>query len=384
MQNLEALGKEVARQQDEAVEHHRVVERTAAALHWPEPRKAGLRRWWVALALVVMVLSVGATLVVTRERPLVIETPGLASGAWLTAETEQPVAFSGGATLLMQKGSRFKVAQLTPSGAHVSVEHGQVSVSVPHREDTRWTLEVGPFIVKVVGTRFDTGWDVERQTFSLSMHDGAVVVLGPDGQQTQYVAGQAVTRSLKVAVVAVPPPAQSPPETPELEAPSEPEQPNPRAKIAAWKTLAKRGRYVDALAAAQRVGWKKLCATVPAVDLALLGDVARLSGDAALAREAYQQARARFPRSRTADAATFFLGRLAFNADDGVEAARWFERYHAEFPAGAFGAEALGRRIELAKRSGEVQRARQLATQYLAQFPTGPHSRLAKAVLLDH
>ncbi len=362
MKGLESLGREVARQQDEALAEARAVAQASAALEWPAERSL---RWPLLAVAAVLVCVVAALLVVPR--PIAVETAGVAVASWVSAEAEAPVTFSDGATLLVRAGSRFQVEKLHEHGAEVRLERGAVSVSIPHRDDTRWTLAIGPYTVKVVGTRFDTGWEPSSQTFSLVMHDGAVRVVSPDGTTTQYVAGQTVTVSLsppvapdEVDALAEPPPTRAPGP--------------PRAAPASWKSLAQRGQYGDALAAARRAGWAKLGATLPADDLALLGDVGRLGGDVKAARDAYGRTRARFPRSAAADTATFFLGRLAFDERDAAGATKWFERYEAEFPNGPFGAEALGRRVELTKDAV-------LARRYLERYPTGPHSRLAKAVL---
>lgn len=379
MKNLEALGKAVAEENDAAVAEAKLVEQTQARLAWPEEVESSSRRPWVLALAAVVVCGVVAAVVLRTPRSISLETSGVAVNTWVSAQEEQPLAFSDGATVLATKGSRFKVAQLDASGAKVTLERGALSVSVPHRDQTKWTFDVGPFVVHVVGTRFDTGWDPNDESFTLVMHDGAVRVEGPD-VRTQAVAGQRLSFSLKSKPVEVVEPPSPPVEEAAVVVEPEPRVPS-KTPVPAWKVLAQKRQYAEALEAAKAVGWSKLCLSTSMSDVVLLGDVARLSGDAASAHEAYRQARTRFPKSRAADTATFFLGRLAFDARDDATAEKWFVGYRAEFPSGPFAAEALGRRLELAKRSGDAAKMRELAAQYVAQYPSGPHSRLAKSVL---
>lgn len=376
MKGLESLGKEVARRQDEVLAERAVVDQAVSSLRWQD-EAAPSRGRWVALAA-GLVLVLGGGLVAWRAtRPLSLETKDVAVGVWLAPVAEQPLAFSDGATVLMTPGSRFKVSELHPNGARLTIERGRATVSVPHRERTRWAFEVGPFTVHVVGTRFEAGWDPSTETFSLVMQDGAVKVSGPDLDQAQYVAGQTVSRTLTtkpltpavevpvvdVPVVDVPPPSTS----------------SSRPVVAAWRVLFDERQYAQALAAA-KPQWSRWLATSPADDLVLLGDAARLARDGAAASEAYQSVLRRFPGSRAAGTATFLLGRLAFDAHDTSAAMEWFSTYRTRFPKGPLVAEALGRQLELA-RSHDEALARRLAREYLEAYPEGPHSRVAKAVL---
>lgn len=388
MKKLADLGKVVAAQQDEAIEEAQLVARTEAQLAWPDDEPVARRRF-VPLALAAVLLGgvVAAVVAWRSTRPITIETKGVDVDAWVSAVEEQPVAFSDGATVLAAPGARFKVARLDAAGAKVTLERGSLSVSVPHRDRTRWSFDVGPFVVHVVGTRFDTGWDAQREAFTLEMHDGAVRVEGPGLADTRYVAGQKVALSLRAHVEAAPavevPPAPDEPEVTLVEPeplPSATPKPQP---VPAWKRLAQKRQYPEALAAAEALGFPALCSTAPMADLSLLGDVARLARAPAKAKEAYQALRDRFPKSRGADAATFFLGRLAFDAKDDEAAEAWFSQYLGAYPSGVFAAEALGRRLELARRAGATVKARALAKEYLSRYPTGPHSRLATSVLGD-
>ena len=152
-------------------------------------------------------------------------------------------------------------------------------------------------------------------------------------------------------------------------------------KIGDWKSLARAGRYEEALGAAHREGFDALLAQLNAADLALLADAARLSGDNARARSALLTLRRRFAGSDAASLAGFRLGRLAFAAGDYPDAARWFRAYLGESRSGALADEATGRLIEAQARAGDRPRAEASARDYLRRFPGGPYEALARGLL---
>jgi transmembrane sensor len=115
-----------------------------------------------------------------------------------------------------------------------------------------------------------------------------------------------------------------------------------------------------------------------AADLLLLADSARFAGEAGRARQALLAARARGAKGSTA----FLLGKLA--ADSAAapgEAAQWFETYLAEAPAGGLAEQALGRLIEVRRRSGQTAAARAVAAKYLEKYPSGGYAGAARAAL---
>jgi TolA-binding protein len=149
-----------------------------------------------------------------------------------------------------------------------------------------------------------------------------------------------------------------------------------------WRSLADRGLYKEAFAAANVAGFEGICATATVDDLRALGDAARLAGSPASAVQALVRLRERFRASPEAAAAAFFLGRVAQDQrDDPAGAARWFRSYLAEEPSGEFAAEALGRLVEIEDTRGEADAARKVAERYLATYPQGPHAGYARAVL---
>jgi TolA-binding protein len=148
-----------------------------------------------------------------------------------------------------------------------------------------------------------------------------------------------------------------------------------------WKALARAGNYEEALAAADREGFDGLVARLPAADLALLADAARLAGDAGRARNALLTLRRRFPGIDAAHLAAFRLGRLALAEQGYGDAAGWFRAYLAEVPSGALADEATGRLIEAQERAGDRNGARATAEKYLERFPGGPYESLARGML---
>jgi TolA-binding protein len=127
-------------------------------------------------------------------------------------------------------------------------------------------------------------------------------------------------------------------------------------------------------------GFEVECERVPADDLTVLGDAARLSGDAERARMAYAALRRRFPGEVSAARAAFALGRLSFDVDPEA-AARWFDIYLREQPVGPLAHAALDRLFELAVAGRDLERSRDVARRYLEGHPSGPHVRDASRVL---
>jgi hypothetical protein len=346
-------------------------------------------------------------------------------GAWIAApqEAAQPIAFSDGSRLVLAPAGRARVTAVDADGAEISLERGALDVAVVHRPHARWTVRGGPFLVRVIGTRFDLRWDPATEQLDLALREGAVTVSGPVvGDARAVRAGERLTISaprgrLEVGAIdtaatadpapSVPPPAPEAPAAtaaPAREpAPSEPPPPiapTPSAsaphtagsavasaapaseEAPSWRALAQKARYKDALAAAEAEGFDALCAGASARDLRVLGDVARLGGSPPRADQALSALRSRFPGSPEAAAAAFIFGRTAQDRQrDYAAAASWFSRYLAEQPGGEFAAEAAGRLVEAKEKMGDAAGARKAAERYLAAYPDGSHAAYARSVL---
>jgi TolA-binding protein len=151
-----------------------------------------------------------------------------------------------------------------------------------------------------------------------------------------------------------------------------------------WKKLAEEGRYEEAVQAAEAVGFPALCGKLGPADLLRLAEVARFAGRPARAEQALVALRKRYARGRHAAIAAYTLGRTAFDqqAEYG-KAARWFEVYIEEQPAGPLAREALGRLMEARQRAGLKEQARSAAREYLQRYPRGPHADIASRLTAE-
>lgn len=242
---LERLGREVARLEDEALARRpsppisaRLASLRGARVRAAAAAQPGWRSTAWALTAVSVAAAAAALLVVRGKpdgrAPLRFEVAGVSSagepGAWVSASAAQelPVSFSDGTTLRLDRNARARVASVSDRGANVVVERGKVNFDVVPRPLNEWTVTLGPFIVHVTGTRFDASWDPVTEVFALAMQEGSVRVTGAClGQTRTAKKGEALRLSCNdahsavdttrpgTAVVAAPAlPAEAPIETP--------------------------------------------------------------------------------------------------------------------------------------------------------------------------
>jgi TolA-binding protein len=313
---------------------------------------------------------------------------------WVTArDTEQSLRFSDGSSIVAGPHTTTRVMQISADGAELTLERGHVDAHVVHRDASRWQVAAGPFVVHVTGTRFRVNWDPQAERLAVSVSEGRVQVTGGGQPLHELTAGSALELSvsagaeLKRAFEAPAPAAASEPSADNAAADGardEDELIHPR-KAAEHKPdfreLSTAGRYREALAAVQQLGFAAECESLGARDLLTLGSTARLAGRADLASLAYLAARRRFPSSSEAGISAFSLGRLASDAGHATEAIGWFKRYLNEQQNGPLAREAAGRLIELLYQTGSDAQARAAAESYLKRYPTGPHAALAESVL---
>lgn len=413
---LRRLGKAVALHNMRWLKVNQVVE-SAEAL-WARPSHRGLRWRLPALGIATAIFVVGGAvalwLLPRRHEDRgpagappaatfwVRDRPG-SLGQWLVADgaAEMACRFPDGTSVLARPGTRLRVRGDTARPTTVEVERGRIAVSVPHRPDVTWRFEVGPFDLRVTGTRFDASWDPELELFELLMHDGSVETRGPTlGAGRTVVAGQQLRLQVRAASppdagggLTVPlstlPMATVPSFVPGAQADAaEPGSTGNGPSVVPgsanaepasnWRNLAAGGRYAEALAQIEALGFDRVQASAAAANMLLLGDVARLAGRPERARGAYLTMRQRFFTDPSKAQAAFALGLLAF---PGPAAASWFETYLAESPSGPLAREALGRLLEVHHRTGDPTAALEEAERYLAQYPGGPHADLARSVL---
>ncbi len=315
------------------------------------------------------------------------------------ATGEMPVTFSDGSKLRLAPAARLRVAQVAREGARVLVESGTVHVSVVHTSthETRWSVEAGPFEVRVTGTKFDVVYDPASTGLVVQMHEGSVFVrgcglLGDEGRR--LVAGERLRVSCKDKAMSVSAgdvedaeglaPGAATAAATAASAPAASGTPaRPTSTSTSTSTrligLMQRGAHAEALAAAEANGFATTCDALAGPDLLQLADAARYAGRFDRATEALEITRRRFAGSDSAATAAFELGRIAMDIRRELAAAGdHFETYLRERPTGSLAREALGRALEARSRAGDQARAERLAVRYLAAYPDGPHAKLAR------
>ena len=356
MNSLSALGRFVAERQDQLREQSDAAAVARRALFDRPIRRARRWPWMLAAAALSMAL---VALVMFRPWS---EAATTMVGSYQAEGAPQVLHFADGSQLTLKPGATLRVDEMHERGATITLERGSIFASVVSREQTHWSFRAGPYVVEVTGTAFDLNWSAP--TLSIVMHEGSVLVSGPDLEEPQrVVAGeQAVFPKVVPKKKALAP-------TPKKEPP-----PTSKKRAEDWQTRAARGDYHGAYEqVAPRLDAE--LATLDAATLLRLATVARLSGHPDSSRRVYATLRARFPGTPSAAEAAFSLGTIAFDSNP-AEAERWFQLALAEGPG--FAAAARGRLLELAVRRGDAKAA---AADYLRHHPDGPHAALARDVL---
>lgn len=256
-------------------------------------------------------------------------------------------------------------------------------------------------MVAVTGTVFDLRWQASEEILEVEMHDGAVVVSGPlipdelklRAQERLTVNARAQTINIR-RVAAEPEPAAAPlPGADGAESPARQAPPNrlelaraapsgsvARPSVLGLAELLAAGQPAAVLARAETRGIDWCLANASSDDLAALADAARYGRRIALAERALLSTRQRFPGTRKAREATFFLGTNA-EASSPSDAVRWYDQYLKEDGAGTYAREALGRELALLRQLGGNGRARPAAEDYLRKYPTGPYASVARSII---
>ncbi len=369
-------------------------------------RASAQKVFWIGGTCTAMGLAAAFALYVVSQKPTNLtfavgnDDHRGTLGKWVSASEHEllPLSFSDGTKIILQDTAQARVTELQSKGAHVVLERGRLAAAVMHQNGTHWELQAGPFTVFVRGTRFNLNWSPESAKFTLELSEGKVDVTGPglsgfkaiNAGQTLQVSGGPDGWKLGNSALEpgndndrTPSIESTSPDTLEVPAPGS----NPNAKGATasnptWQELATAGNYADSLALARKSGLSKIYASGSVSDLTRLAQVARFAGDADAARGALRGIRERFAGGPESAMATFDLGRLAFDTSGHyLEAAHWFQTYLGEFPHGNLAREALGRLVESLERGGDHLGARKAASDYLLQYPNGPHSGLSRRLL---
>jgi hypothetical protein len=89
------------------------------------------------------------------------------------------LSFSDGSRFSLSHRTRAELAGLDERGARVRLADGRAHVSVVHLPGARWSVEAGPFTVRVVGTVFDVTWSGAEKVLEVALVEGEVKVDGP-------------------------------------------------------------------------------------------------------------------------------------------------------------------------------------------------------------
>jgi TolA-binding protein len=151
-----------------------------------------------------------------------------------------------------------------------------------------------------------------------------------------------------------------------------------------WAEALASGHWDSILEDVERTGLEAALNGASSEDLFALADAARYRRRTDLARDALLAERRRFPNSHRAIDALFLLGRVEESRGNGTaRASAWYDEYLAQAPTGSYAAEALGRKMIVAKESGGAAQARAIAEEYLRRFPKGSYAGTARALLRE-
>jgi hypothetical protein len=372
-------------------------------------RRTALTAAGMAAVVVALLIGVGAFLS-TGPRSLTysVMNGAVVDGDRVVAGAETTVRFSDGSELTLERGAETHIDALDAHGGRVVLDEGTASVAIAKRPSAVWMLSAGPYQVRVTGTRFSLRWSKRERRFEIAMQSGSVVVSGPmvpagmalaAGQRLRTSASgdeltldQASTLGAEgvsprlVGVgssTASEPPTAAPDQdvAPDIAAVAPPVASAtvsaPHASLE-WQKRAAAGEFGAVIAAAEARGLEATLASASLEDLAALADSARYARRNSLAKRVLLAERKRFPASRTARDAAFFLARLA--EDEGGGALEWYDRYLSESPRGTYASQALGRKMLLVHAQQGSDAARPLAAEYLSRYPNGPYAAAAQKI----
>jgi ferric-dicitrate binding protein FerR (iron transport regulator) len=329
-----------------------------------------------------------------------IEGGSVLEGGYLreSGHTGMNVLFSEGSRMVLTPGARSRLRVVDRDSAHVNIERGEASFEVVHKDNRRWLVDAGPFVVTVTGTVFTVSWDPISEELDLRLREGSVLVSGPvSAGEIALRAGQRlvanlakvqtmITEDMPEQATVEPPAASSVPATaPGLGPPAPAHVASTTAKLAGdhqWGRKLARGQWERILAEAGRIGIETTLGEASSDDLVALANAARYRHRFDLARSALLAERRRFPGSPRALEAIFLLGRVEESRDAGVEQAMsWYDEYLARAPTGPLAGEALGRKMTLTDKLKGPARSRSLAEEYLRRFPKGNYAGSARELL---
>ncbi len=387
MDRLESLGRELREELGTPPEPWLDAQRTRVSRALREPPQRRMPRGALLMAAAFLVaIGLGAWAIVPR-----LTAPSV-QDAWLVAEElREPFRFADGSSISLSPGGRGRL-HAREDGVRFDLHAGRATFDVTPKQRRPWLVSAGKNEVRVVGTRFSVLYEA-GDAFEVEVDRGVVSVKVPDrGSSIQLEAGDrfqgrpgriALSHGGAVQTLPSEPLVQSPPATGPVTAGSASAGSSaPAAPSGAdWQASYRQGNYAASLARARELGVNKLIQELPPKGLADLADAARLGGDPELAVRALTALQKRFPSSAEAREGKFLLGRVYALRGEKNAAIGSFESYLATPGAAAYGAEAIGRLMELYSERGDTERAHAMAERYMERSPDGPYRRLARSLL---
>lgn len=359
----------------------------------PTPRR---RRRWPAAVLAAAILAAGSwsisslewfdheqglTYVVKGAEPVPVAGDSGSTGERLvTSETDAvELRFSDKSLIRLEPHSSLGVSISEGGRVSARLTQGRLQADIEHQEATDYRFLAGSYEVQVVGTSFLLGYQQAEKRFDLVMTEGKVVVVEKSGKMHMVVAGQelhfdSVPASQQLQASASIP-STKPADEPASEVRVSP-SPSP-VPSTDFRALARVGRFQEIVAQSRTLGLEQVLAERSAGDLQELAQAARYTGEFALAERVWLKMRTRFAGGTSGTNAVFFLGRLAEQRGRLSPAIDYYDQY-LNSGTSLYAAEAMGRKLELVRRSRGEQAARPVALQYLKRFPGGAYASVAQ------
>lgn len=144
------------------------------------------------------------------------------------------------------------------------------------------------------------------------------------------------------------------------------------AVVEDWQRLANQGDYEGARAAiVSQGGFSSVLERASADALMTLQEVARATGERAIALRALRRVVEKFPGDPNAPVAAYTLATQLQRSGDRTGAAEAFGAYRRLSPKGEFAEDALVRELDAAIERGDAARAEELAAQHARDYPNG-------------
>src|SRR5262249_12460421 len=93
------------------------------------------------------------------------------------------VRFTDGSEVVLDAGSRGRIAELGAHGGRIVVESGRAHFRIEHLPKAAWSVAAGHFVVHVMGTEFDVTWSPSDQVLDVVLTKGAVTVDTPGARE---------------------------------------------------------------------------------------------------------------------------------------------------------------------------------------------------------